>query len=45
MSDHVRFVVDKVALGQVLPEYLVSPASSLYADCSTFIICRLELVQ
>jgi hypothetical protein len=32
------FVVEKVALGQVLSEYLVSSANSPSTNCSTFII-------
>jgi hypothetical protein len=34
----VRFVVDKVALGQVFSEYFGSPANLHSTDCSTIII-------
>jgi hypothetical protein len=34
----VGFVVDKVALGQIFPEYFGSLANSHSTDCSTFII-------
>jgi hypothetical protein len=34
----VRFVVDKVALGQVFSEYFGFPANSHSTDCSTVII-------
>jgi Zn-dependent M28 family amino/carboxypeptidase len=44
-SDHVGFVVDKVALGQVFSDYLVSRANSHSTDCSTLIIYHPRLVQ
>jgi hypothetical protein len=45
-SDNVGFVVDKVALGQVFPEYFGSPTNSHPTDSSTVIvICHLALVQ
>jgi hypothetical protein len=43
--NHVGFVVDKVALGQVSSEYFVSPANSHSTDWSTFISYHLGLVQ
>jgi hypothetical protein len=40
------FVVDKVALGQVISEYLVSPANLHSTNCSTItLIYHLGLVQ
>lgn len=30
---HVEYVVEKVALGQVVSEYVVNSASSYYTDC------------
>jgi hypothetical protein len=45
-SGHVGFVVDKVALGQVLfLSTSVSLANYHSTDCSTIIIYHLELVQ
>jgi hypothetical protein len=38
IPDHVGFVVDKVALGQVFSEYLVSPANYHSTDSSKLII-------
>jgi hypothetical protein len=40
----VGFVVEKVALGQVFFEYLVSPANSHSTDCSTIIIIIIVVV-
>jgi hypothetical protein len=42
----VGFVADKMALGQVFSEYLVSPANLYSTNCFTItIIYHLELVQ
>jgi hypothetical protein len=41
----IRFVVDKVALGQVPPNTSVSPANSHSTDCCTLIVYHPGLVQ
>jgi hypothetical protein len=42
----VGFVVDKVALGQIFPEYFGSPANLHSTNCSTIIlIYHLGFVQ
>jgi hypothetical protein len=38
MPGHVGFLVDKVALGQVLPEYFRFPCHFLFHRMSPFII-------
>jgi hypothetical protein len=46
MSDHVVFVVDKVALVQVFSEYFGFSANSHFTDCSAFtLIYHPEMVQ
>jgi hypothetical protein len=40
----VRFVVDKVALGQMFPSTVVSPTNSYSSNCSTFTIIIIIII-
>jgi Zn-dependent M28 family amino/carboxypeptidase len=44
-SDHVRFLVDGVALGRFPPSTSFPPASSHSTDCSILIIYHSMIVQ